>query len=760
MIRPLLGVWLGVMAILGLGSSAWGDGFIVVHDGPAVPHHFAFAPLEVTYHRVNVEIENRVAVTSVDQEFYNPNGQQLEGTYLFPLPEGATIDKFSMNIGDKQVEAELLPADKARKIYEDIVRKYRDPALLEYSGRGAFKARIFPIEPHSKKRIKLQFTQMIKPDGGISEYVYTLNTEKFSARPLKEVSIKVDLHCESALKSVYSPSHDVEIHRKSDNYAMIGFEAKDARPDTDFKLIYTEKDENVGVSVLTYRTRGEDGYFLVMASPGMAKDTKPQPKDICFVIDTSGSMAESGGKKLQQAKKALAFCLENLNAEDRFEIVRFSTEAEGLFDKLVDASKENAKKAQDFVESLKPRGGTAIGDALDKAIAANKSDSKRPYQIIFLTDGQPTIGETNEDKLVGRFKKLSDQDVHVFAFGIGTDVNTHLLDRLGNVTRAFSQYVLPDEDLETKLSSFYAKIQSPALVDVKLSLADQDGEVKLKEVYPDEMPDLFIGQTLLAFGRYSGSGNAKVQLVGKRDGERETYSVNGNFPEKDDTHEFIARLWATRRIGWLLDEIRLHGESKELKDEVTGLAREHGVVTPYTAYLIMEDEAKRNVPIAARSFREMELDVRAARAAKDYYDTSRVDSDRLTKAGQQAVANSRNFNQLKQSYNLSDATIAESLGKNPAAATAAGAIDAAGYRAQQNYAQQVRIVSGKCFYQNGQTWCDSVSQTKQNLKRQEVKFNSDDYFALVRREPKISQWLSLGNDLDVVIEDTLYVIRG
>ncbi len=747
-----------------------GDGFIVIHDGPVVPHHFPFAPLEVAYHRVNVEIDHPVAVTRVDQEFYNPNGRQLEGTYLFPLPAGATIDKFSMNIGDKQVEAELLPADKARQIYEDIVRKYKDPALLEYVGRGAFRARIFPIEPHSRKRIKLQFTQMLKPDSGITEYTYALNTKKYSARPLKEVSIKVDLKCESQLKSIYSPTHDVDVKRSGDGHAVIGFEAKDVRPDSDFKLIYTQNAlQNVGVSVLTYRRAGEDGYFLVMASPGMAKGVKPQPKDICFVIDTSGSMAESGGKKLQQAKKALSFCLANLNREDRFEVVRFSTEAEGLFETLVDASTENVKKAQDFVEAFKPVGGTAIGDALEKAMEANRSDSKRPYQVIFLTDGQPTIGETNEDKLVKQVEKHADNDVHLFPFGIGTDVNTHLLDRVANETRAFSQYVLPEEDLELKLSSFYGKIQSPTMTDVKLKLViagrrvensrvDPISDVRIKQVYPDEMPDLFMGQTLLAFGRYTGTGDARVHVTGMRNGEKEDYSVAGNFPDKDDTHDYIARLWATRRIGWLLDEIRLRNESKELKDEVVGLAREHGVVTPYTAYLIMEDEGKRNVPVAARTFRDLETDPTARGAAKDHYETARNGSDRLQKAGAQAVANAQNTQRLKQNSCIDNIQVSAGLARAPA--QAGPATEAAGYRMQQNYVQQVRVVSGKCFYQNGATWSDTTAQANQNLKRQEVKFNSEDYFALVRRAPQVAQWLSLGNEVDVVIEDTLYVIRG
>jgi Ca-activated chloride channel family protein len=191
------------LMVVGVCVSAWGDGLIVVRDATVrVPGHFAFAPLEVTYHNVSVTIDQGVATTAVDQEFYNPNPQRLEGTYIFPLPDGAAIDKFAMDVDGQMMEAELLSADKARSIYEEIVRRQRDPALLEYAGRGAFKVRIFPIEPNSKKHVKLQYSQLIKSDGGLSEYVYPLNTEKFSARPVGRVSVKVVLKAGTAIKNV------------------------------------------------------------------------------------------------------------------------------------------------------------------------------------------------------------------------------------------------------------------------------------------------------------------------------------------------------------------------------------------------------------------------------------------------------------------------------------------------------------------------------------------------------------------------------
>src|SRR5262245_44971505 len=219
--------WIVVLAFLvGVQTDGSADGLIVIHEPTPVPHgHYVFAPLEVTYHHVNVKINGPIATTAIDQEFYNPNPQRLEGTYLFPIPKGAQIDKFTMEIGGKQVEAELLPAAKARGIYEDIVRKLRDPALMEYADRDVFKVRVFPIEPNSRKRITLSYSQVLKSDSGLVSYTYPLNTEKFSAKPLKDVSIKVELESKRPLKSIYSPSHNVEVKRDGSNRATVGFEA-------------------------------------------------------------------------------------------------------------------------------------------------------------------------------------------------------------------------------------------------------------------------------------------------------------------------------------------------------------------------------------------------------------------------------------------------------------------------------------------------------------------------------------------------------
>jgi Ca-activated chloride channel family protein len=731
------------------------------HPIPPVPR--PYAPLEVVSHHVNVRVDGQIATTSVDQEFFNPNNERLEGTYLFPIPRGAQIDKFTMDIGGKMVEAELLPAAKARKIYEDIVRKMKDPALLEYADRDAFKVRIYPIEPRSKKRVKLSYTEILKSDAGLVNYTYPLNTEKFSAAPLKNVSIKVELTSDRPLKSIYSPTHAVEVKRHGSLRATVGFEDNNVRPDTDFTLYFAPEKDELGVNLITHKTGSDDGYFLLLASPGLeVQEKRVTPKDVVFVLDTSGSMA---GKKLEQAKKALQFCVENLNSGDRFEIVRFSTEVEPLFDKLVPASSRNRDEADQFIKNLKPIGGTAIDDALKQALSLrneNGGNDSRPFVVIFLTDGRPTIGETDETQIVAAVKRANEGRTRIFCFGIGTDVNTHLLDKITEETRAFSQYVLPEEDLEVKLSNFYAKIKDPVLANPTLKFT---GNVRITKMYPHSLPDLFRGDQLVLVGRYSGRGDSAIILEGTVDGATRKFTYEVNFPRSSDDHEFIPRLWATRRVGYLLDEIRLHGENAELRDEVTELARQFGIVTPYTAYLIVEDEARRNVPLALQSQPQIYSDSLARREAAANWDSFKSDRD-----GDKAISGARYGYALKNAEAPAVAAadgmleaeralgVSRAGGGGSLSTVTASPAEQSKLRLAQN-SNQGQFIAGRNFYQNNRNeWVDESVQKLQNAKRQRIQFNSDEYFAFAAKERRALPWLALGQNVQFVLDDTLYEI--
>ncbi|MCP5105404.1 MAG: VWA domain-containing protein [bacterium] len=747
-----------LILVLGVSLPAFADGFIVIPQHgrifppprPRPPRPFPRPfPLEVSYHRVKVDIDGQVAVTAIDQEFYNPTHWRLEGYYLFPLPKNAVIKKFSMYVDGKELQAELLDAKKARRIYEDIVRRQRDPALLEYSGQGVFKARIFPIEPHSKKRVKISYSQLLSKDNQTVEYLYPLNTEKFSAKPLKDVSIHVDLNTTENIKTVYCPTHEVEISRKGKHRAVIGYEENNVKPDRDFKIYYSTDNEKLGFSLLSYKKEKAKGYFFLTLSPGFtAKNDEIGEKDITFVLDTSGSMM---GKKLKQAKKALLFCIENLNRGDRFEIIRFSTEAEALFQEFSPVTEKKLDEAREFIDELRPMGGTNIDEALTSALKMKKRKG-RPYMIIFLTDGRPTIGETQEGNLLDNIKKVhgggNNSGARIFTFGIGHQINTHLLDKITEMTRAYRSYILPDEDIEVKVSNFYSKVQSPVLTDIKLNFG---GGIRISKAYPVHLPDLFKGSSISLLGRYKGDGDADIVLTGKVKGENKTFKFHAEDgfksagdSEKDD---FIPSLWAARRVGYLLEQIRLHGKDKELVDEVTQLARTYGIITPYTSYLIVEDE-RDNVRRRRIRHDDQTLALTPVGQGGRLADkVKREYSEFKSKSGEAGVRVSEETQQLDYAQNYQRMM----PGKKRL-----------NYKDKEgrtrNLQQQVKNIQGRAIYNTGKFWVDSQVQLQKSASVNRIQFASEEYFKLLRREPLSAQFLALGQNVRFVLNSQVFEI--
>jgi len=729
----MLKIILSPFIALIISTNAFGDGFIVVPNPHPLSSPF---PLEVLYHKVDVKIDGQSAVTKIDQSFYNPSNIQLEGFYIFPVPKGAVINNFTMVINGKETKAELLDADKARKIYEDIVRQMRDPALLEYSGQNIFKLRIFPIEPRSEKIISISYTEVLQSDNNFFEYIYPLNTEKFSSKPLKDVSVKIDLKSDEMIKSIYSPTHEVEIINKTDNHSIISYEAANIKPESDFKLYFSKNSSSVGLSLLTYNSENEDNYFLLSASPSIEIDKNQiENKDITFVLDVSGSMS---GEKLKQAKKALMYCITNLNSDDRFNIIRFSTEAYSLFKTLENVDKQNISEAKKFIADLQAIGGTNIEEAFELAFE-NYQKSSRPHFVVFLTDGKPTIGETIDDKLVKKILKANKNNSRIFTFGIGSEINTHLLDKLTDATKAWRTYVSDKEDIEIKLSNFYDKIQSPVLSDLKLKFGNN---VKVYQTYPKDLPDLFKGSNLLVFGRYAGKRDLTVTLSGKLNGQEKLFSSSSSIAADNSQYNFIPLLWASRRVGHLLDLIRLNGENKELIDEVTTLARRYGIITPYTSYLIMEDE---DIRIRGNRLAD-ELQTLPPRPELK----KETENDYLRmrdKSGAGSVVVSEEFQNLNSASNFYQTQ----QGSERLSYT-----DSHGNL--KNLTQQVKQVSGRAIYQYDKFWIDSELQNQSNAKKVKIKFNSDEYFNLLNKQPATAQFLALGQNVRFFYNNIFYEV--
>ncbi len=565
------------LSLIGQARSAHATGLLLPADG-------SLGPLAIRSHRVTVGIHERVAETRVVQVFRNQTDRVLEGTYVFPLPPGASVSGFAMTVNGRRVEGSVLEANEARTIYEGIVARMRDPGLVEYMGGNLFRARVFPIPASGDQTVELRFTQTVDYQGSTIHYRYPLRTAGPQARTMEDFTLSATLESSAPIRAVYSPTHRIDTTRRNARQATVGFELGNAVLDRDFDLYYTVADSDVGMSVLTHREQGEDGYFLMMLAPrSESTDREVIGKDILFVCDTSGSMA---GEKMANARLALRAWVNRLNPDDTFNVLRFSTDVESFSEASVNASPENRARAIRFIDGFEASGGTAISPALTQALDVPVRRGA-PRTIVFLTDGMPTVGETNTTAIIRAAAERNAGRAQIFTFGLGDDVNTTFLDLLAQQNRGSADYARSGAEMATLLEGFYNRIAFPMLADLRLALRGADAF----DVYPRDLGTLYRGGQLVVTGRYRTAGAANVALtatVAAQEAPR-TFEWPVTLPAREEGNGFIPRVWATRKVGYLLDEIRLRGENPEVRESVVQLARRFGIVTPYTSYLVTEE---------------------------------------------------------------------------------------------------------------------------------------------------------------------------
>ena len=708
-------------ALLASAHPAAADGIIIPRpppDRPTLP--WRDIPLTVKYHRVNVTISNQVATTKVDQVFVNDARFAVEGTYMFPLPEDAAISSFDMWVDGQKIEGKLLGREEARGIYEEIVRSQRDPALLEYVGRGAFQASIFPIPPGAERRIELTYAQVLPQTAGLVHYRYPLNTEKFSARPLAEVAVTVRIEDKNPLRVIYSSSHPVAITREGDRRATASYEARNVRPDRDFDLYYSISTDAIAANLLSYKPFDEDGFFMLLVTPPVRAESAVIAKDVILVFDVSGSM---DGEKLTQAKAAARYVLDHLGESDRFNIVAFSSATRLFADRPVGLNRR--AEGQEFVNKLTAQGSTDINRALLEALAG--ADKERPTVLIFLTDGLPTMGEVNPDRIAANVAANAAKSVRLFAFGVGNEVDTVLLDQLSSGQRGTSAYVKPGQKIDEEISGFYAKVSAPVLVDVSLEVTG----VRVEDIYPYPLPDLFAGNQLIVAGRYRGSGPATIRLAGKVNGQPQSYTYSNLIFVTRGGDEFIPRLWAQRKIGYLLAQIRLKGTKDELVKEVISLSTRYGIVTPYTSFLVQEPQLS------------------LTQSGRDQLGWQAAEPTKAPAAGQPAPAPSSPL--------APGARAGESAVQRAEAEKALSSSDQAAAPAAGQAAGQVKQVGDKTFVLVNGVWQDTAFDASRS-QAESVAFGSERYFQLLAQNPEIGRYLALGDRVTLLVAGKAYAI--
>jgi len=746
-----------LLCLLASAGMIWADGMIfpmepgerefpqrMIFSPPRNDQNFT-VPLSVKFHRVTVDIKDVAASTHVDQAFYNHENRTIEGLYIFPLPIGASISGFGMDIDGKMTKGELLDSDKARSIYEGIVRQMRDPGLLEFMGTGLFKTRIYPIEALHEKKVKIDYQEALKVEGNLIRYVYPLNIERFSQEPMKDVSIEVKISSKTPITTIYSPTHSISVKKNGDNSATIGFEADSVRPDKDFVLYYAVSGKDLSMSFLAHRPDPtEDGTFMMMLSPRTELQQQTNAAvDIALVMDTSGSMA---GPKMDQARKALDYCINAMKKENRLFLVSFATEVDSWKNNMVEMDDKFRASALEYVKRMEPVGGTNISEALLRALKALQSDSKdRPSFIVFVTDGKPTAGLTEPDEILREIRNNNGGKTRIFTFGVGDNLQAPLIDKLAEENGGASDYVSENEDIEAKISSLFSKLAHPVMTDVGVEFHNVD----VAQIYPQRIPDIFKGTNLMVLGRYKKPGEARITLSGKVDGKDVKMDYETTFPERESENGFVARIWATRKIGFILDQIRKSGADEELKNEIVMLAKRYGILTPYTSFLVAEDKDLRG-PNLSRAMVPEGSDQHVMDEMKEQFSMEKLKSD---DSGPGAVDAAMEMNAMKSA--AAPAPTSSQAGgfsgrmrRSYIAATPSGNGSSGESSGLRNPVK--KEIAERTFYLLEGRWVDSrVKSEKADIV---VKAYSDAYFELVAKHPEMAKFLALGGRVIVAVD--------
>ena len=732
---------------------------LALAQGMLIPTDASMGPLGIKYQRVSAEIVDGAAVTRVEQVFVNTSNRQLEAHYVFPLPKGAALQEFYLWINGKRTKGEMLEKQKATDIYEGIVRRLQDPGLLEYVDTDAFRARVFPVPANGEQKIELTFSQVLDFNAGLYQYHYPLGASTRGAPKLtvrQDFTFSATIKSKVPLRSIYSPTHKLGVSRKGENEAVTGLEqGAGADISKDLDLFYTVSDKSIGLTFMSHRPDPEQpGFFMALISPKTdMKADEVIAKRITFVIDTSGSMM---GDRMKMGRDSLKYCVQKLNAKDEFNVVRFSTDVEALFDKPQLATEANVKKAIDFVAGLEAIGGTAIDEALVRALKDGANRGDRPHMVMFITDGHPTVGETDE-AAISKDAKAANTGSRVFTFGVGDDLNARLLDRIADEGAGTADFARDGRDFEVKIGGFYDKVANPVLADLALDL----GAFGAYDVYPKRLGDLFKGSQLVVMGRYRTPKDGTVVLTGSFNGKKQVFEYRGDATKDSKQFDFVPRLWAIRKVGYLLEEIRLRGEKPELREEIVALGKKYGIVTPYTSYLVVEDTpmpvAQNRPPPPPRPdpwmFRGEEKTAAPRGSAGGFSGLGAGGGGTrgLSPSAPAAAADKApdDFASAFKGGPAREEAMKKSDGKEGIAMSQA-VRKMKEQVESENVSEPVRSASGRTFlYRNG-GWVDSEAQSG-TAKQLKVKYLSDAYFALLKARPDLKAALALSDRLVIVI---------
>jgi len=655
------------------------------------------APIfQINYSHIKAEINEEGAQLRVE-ELLEGEGQAVG---LLPLPKGAK--EISLLLDGAPLKGELLKGKAAEARLSTLAEGSQNARLLVFMGRDLFF--IPKVKLGARQELLLKIEMDLQEGEGLSHLELPMPAPSFARAPVQRLRLSAQLKGKLPVRAVFSPSHPIQLKRPQPNRVEISLLQERLIADTPLSLYFAIDKDALGLRLLSHRAPKEElGYFLLLGNPSGGAESA-EAKDLILVLDSSGSMR---GEKWEQARSALEYVLMHLNPGDRFKLLTFGTEVKSASKKLLQSNKKNQEVALRFLEDVVPLGRTNLFEALSLGLAGK--ESPRPRIMILLTDGSPTAGEMDPKKILKALPKLNRSKTRIFALGIGDDVNPRLLDRFAQDTGGSSLYV-GEEDLDIQVAALYDRLSNPTLSDLKLDW----GGAEVQDLHPKLPRSLFQGTDLMLFGRYKKGGDYKVKLSGKLKGQSKSHEVLGHFPSTaKPQNEFIAPLWASRRIGTLLRRIRLEGQDEALLTEIVDLSRRFGIITEYTRFMADEgisgEEAQRRAG-------------------------NLIQGANAQFAGKWAVQQSLNESSLSnRMFNSDDNNLYRDR------------------KGQKKSASKTRIIGRRAYYKRKGRWIQAEDGKKRKKRR--VKRFSAEYKKLIKKNADFSKAQTLDGDMTIDLED-------
>ncbi|MBP7533472.1 MAG: VWA domain-containing protein [Chitinophagales bacterium] len=721
----------------GFVVSACKDCYWYPNDKPSMygePFPDDFDPffVSLTSETAKVDIADGKAKVEIVQTFYNPLGDTIPSYFLFPVPQGTTLNDFTIMVGEDKYRAEKYSPAQSLIVFQELVKRTKKPDYWQYANGETYRMLIYKTLPRQTVKLTITYTQNLHKKDNVYSFNYPLNTQHFYKSPIKETNVAINVQENQAISNYLSNTSlnlsqkNVNANQISVNYSGKTATTK-ATDDVAFSYQVGEVAITEGLSLVTYKKPNEDGYFMLSYDGG--KKT-PANRDVLFLIDASSNMS---GDKLAKAKKAIQGCLAKLASNDRFNIMAFNDAPKPAFDAFQANNATNIGAANTFLGSLTASGGSNVQMAL-KAVLAINPDKIRPFHTLFFCGGNPNVGLDDGEDLADMVTKANMKTLRIYPVGMGNTVDVTLYDQIAAATLGYSTYVLPDEDTDALVGNLFATTGSVVLTNLQLYFS---GAFEIKDQFPRKPDAVYTNAPFVMIGRYKRPGDYDISLIGDYNDQMNRFNLRGKFPSDDQRFPYVAKLWAVRMVGNHCNDIRINGKDDDITEDLGDLAENFMLTTPYTNSIVKKNQSYLS-------------DAEKTLLPQFYNTATQLYGDHLPyldkAAGDQAIIANREV------WTMLNISKTEQL-INPSNSKATG---------NAKIADDLKTLpSGRTLYKTvGGLWADFEILDKLKTTSKRIAFYSPDYFNVMSKHPDIAaDFLYTSRDkLTFITDDTRYEI--